>query len=121
MIEPLVELLVELYRAFTELRTEVRAELLQGFCRALVELRARLSLSFVRQSSRKAPRLHANVELATVSGPPRRLQDRRTARAEGTHNSSERICNIYSSKNITVNIGHRPRPIPLAAVLYNKI
>ena len=33
------------------------------------ELRARQPLSFVRQRSRKAPRLHADAELATLLGP----------------------------------------------------
>ena len=42
-----------------ELNAELRAELLRSFCRAFAELRAGLPLSFVPQSSRKAPQLYA--------------------------------------------------------------
>ncbi len=60
-----------------EPRAELQAKLLQSFvqsfCRALVglraELRAGLPLSFIPQSSRKAPQLYADSELITLLGP----------------------------------------------------
>ena len=53
------------------------------------ELRARLPLSFVRQRFRKALRLQADAELATLSGPPQRLTE--ACKIDILHNVGNRV------------------------------
>jgi len=56
------------------------------------ELRARLPLSFVRQRSRKAPRLQADAELAALSGPPQRLAE--ACKIDMSHNVGNRVITV---------------------------
>ena len=53
------------------------------------ELHARLPLSFVRQRFRKALRLQADAELATLSRPPQRLA--KACKIDISHNVGNRV------------------------------
>ena len=56
------------------------------------KLHARLPLSFVRQRSRKAPRLQADAELATPLGPPQRLTE--ACKIDISHNVGNKVTTV---------------------------
>ena len=66
------------------------------------------SLSFVRQRSRKAPRLQADEELATLLGPPQRLAEACkidiSYKRRVIYNSIDRFYNNVGNRVITIGI-----------------
>ena len=75
---------------------ELRAEPLQSFVRRFVQRFCRAPctspLGFVRQRFRKALRLQADAELATLSGPPQRLA--KACKIDISHNVGNRVITV---------------------------